>query len=72
MAALQTLRMLQAENRPARDDELPVLAGWSGWGAIPNLFDPKTAEHALHHERLAGLLSPADRRSAARSTLNGH
>jgi predicted RNA methylase len=72
MAALQTLRALQGENRPARDDELPVLAGWSGWGAVPNLFDPKTAEYALHHDRLTELLSPAELRSAARSTLNAH
>jgi N12 class adenine-specific DNA methylase len=49
-----------------------VLAGWSGWGAVPNVFDPSTPEHRLHHDTLAELLSPAELRAAARSTLNAH
>ena len=36
------------------------------------MFDPKTPEYALHHDELAGLLSPAELNAAARSTLNAH
>jgi N12 class adenine-specific DNA methylase len=72
LSALQTLRSLQREYRPARENELPVLAGWSGWGSVPNLFDPSTPEHRLHHDTLAELLSPVELRAAARSTLNAH
>jgi SAM-dependent methyltransferase len=72
LSALQALRTLQREHRPPREDELPVLAGWSGWGAVPNLFDPATPEHRLHHDTLAALLSSAELRAAARSTLNAH
>ena len=69
---MRTLRTLQAEDRPARPAELADLAAWTGWGAVPRLFDPKTPEYALHHDELAELLSPAELNAAARSTLNAH
>ncbi|WP_167162967.1 helicase-related protein [Streptomyces sp. MBT27] len=35
VAAVQLLRQIQAENRPATADEQKVLARWSGWGSLP-------------------------------------
>ncbi|WAX58516.1 hypothetical protein M6B22_07060 [Jatrophihabitans cynanchi] len=71
--ALRVLRQLQAEQRRARADELPILAAWSGWGAVPQLFDPARAEYARHHDELAQLIPDAEElHAAARSTLNAH
>lgn len=39
LAALRTLRALTDQSRPATPDEQAVLAGWSGWGALPHVFD---------------------------------
>ncbi|MGA5127719.1 SNF2-related protein [Streptomyces pseudogriseolus] len=36
--AIRVLKKLQAENRPATDEERRVLARWSGWGSVPILF----------------------------------
>ncbi|MDQ1121601.1 hypothetical protein QE412_000174 [Microbacterium trichothecenolyticum] len=33
--------MLEAEQRPATADEQAVLARWSSWGAIPEVFDER-------------------------------
>ncbi|GAB2467805.1 hypothetical protein GCM10027187_39960 [Streptosporangium sandarakinum] len=41
IAAVRTLRTLQAENRPAPDEEKKVLARWSGWGSLPVVFESK-------------------------------
>ena len=37
--ALDVLRRCRAEARPAEVDEQVVLARWSGWGSIPQVFD---------------------------------
>ncbi|MFG3132861.1 DEAD/DEAH box helicase family protein [Streptomyces tendae] len=35
VAAVRTLRQIQAEDRPATPAEQKILARWSGWGALP-------------------------------------
>jgi SAM-dependent methyltransferase len=49
-----------------------VLARWSGWGAVPGVFDEARAEWAGAREELAGLLSAPEMAAAARNTLNAH
>jgi hypothetical protein len=49
-----------------------VLTRWSGWGAVPEVFDPDRPQHERVREQLAALLSPAELAAAARSTLNAH
>ena len=39
LAALATLRRIQGQDRYATPAEQTVLAGWSGWGALPHVFD---------------------------------
>ncbi|MFJ2566582.1 SNF2-related protein [Streptomyces sp. NPDC087568] len=55
LAALQTLRVLDAEQRPATEQEQQVLGRWSGWGALPLIFEPRPAraayDDATVHER---------------------
>ena len=41
IAAIKTLHVLEAEDRYATSDEQDVLAQWSGWGAVPEIFDPR-------------------------------
>ncbi|MFI9206468.1 hypothetical protein [Streptomyces sp. NPDC053048] len=38
LAAVRTLKQVQAEERPAIPDEQQVLARWSGWGSVPDVF----------------------------------
>ncbi|WP_158009676.1 DEAD/DEAH box helicase family protein [Carbonactinospora thermoautotrophica] len=72
LAALRTLRTLQAENRPATPGEQAVLARWSGWGAVPQVFDESNATFAWAREELGRLLSPREYAAARRNTLNAH
>lgn len=72
IAALRTLRTLQAEDRPATPDEQATLARWGGWGAIPQVFDTRRDEFAWARAELAELLTPAEVAAAERNTLNAH
>ena len=66
------MRTIQREARPATPDEQQVLARWSGWGAVPEVFDARRPEYAWAREQLATLLSPQEMAAAARNTLNAH
>lgn len=59
-------------NRLATVDEQQVLARWSGWGAVPDLFDPNKPEWASEREQFRELLTASEYDSARRSTLNAH
>jgi SAM-dependent methyltransferase len=72
LAALTAVRAIRREARPATLDEQRVLARWSGWGAVPEVFDPGRADYQWAREQLAGLLSPQEMAAAARNTLNAH
>ncbi len=72
LAALRVLRTVRAQARPADPSELHVLAGWSGWGAVPDVFDEASGRFAAVRAELAELLSPAELAAAARNTLNAH
>lgn len=72
LAALELLRVLQREGRSASADELAVLGRWSGWGAVPGVFDEGRGEFGWVRERLAGLMSDAELAAARRTTLNAH
>ena len=41
IAALKLLTALQEAGRPASRDEQLSLAAWSGWGAVPEVFDKR-------------------------------
>ena len=79
MAALRTLRLVQAEDRPATAGEQRVLARWSGWGALPAVFDtdPPTRtrgqrRYGAARAELDRLFAPAELAAAARTTINAH
>jgi len=56
----------------ATPDEQAVLGRWSGWGAVPEVFDQERGEYDWVREQLAGLMSDADLAAARRTTLNAH
>jgi SAM-dependent methyltransferase len=72
LAAVSALRTCQREGRPATPDEQELLARWSGWGAVPEVFDDRREAFAWAREQLTVLLSPAELAAARRNTLNAH
>lgn len=72
LAALQTLRAMQQDQRVATATEQAVLARWAGWGALPELFDQARDDWAWARSELAELLDDAEMAAAARSTINAH
>lgn len=73
IAAIEVLRRLQDENRPATAAEQETLARWSGWGATPQVFvDSPKPEFVPLQDRLRELLSEAEWDAAKENTLNAH
>ncbi|WP_433860162.1 helicase-related protein [Streptomyces kronopolitis] len=73
IAAIEVLRRLQDEARPATAAEQETLARWSGWGAAPQAFvDSPKPEFAPLQSRLRELLSDAEWDAAKENTLNAH
>jgi N12 class adenine-specific DNA methylase len=72
LAALAVLRTLQHDARPATAPEQVVLARWSGWGAVPEVFDDDREEFAWARRQLPELLSSDDLAAARRNTINAH
>lgn len=74
LVALDTLRTIQHEGRPATAEEQSKLARWSSWGALSNVFrePPPDKAYANAQERLKNLLSPAEYSAARRTVRNAH
>jgi len=71
IAAITLVRQLEGEDRPATPDEQETLARWSGWGAVPQIFDGRE-EWTTENVQLRGLLSQQEYRRAEANTLNAH
>lgn len=72
IAAIKTLHVLEAEDRYATSDEQDVLAQWSGWGAVPEIFDPRRDDYATERAELESLLSSTEWNRARHTILNAH
>lgn len=72
IAAIELLRELERGNRPATVDEQAILAGYVGWGAVPQIFAAPTAEWKALQDRLRHLISEEEFENARRSTTNAH
>jgi N12 class adenine-specific DNA methylase/SAM-dependent methyltransferase len=66
------VRRLADDHRPATGDEQQVLARWSSWGAIPDVFDDAKGEWDTERAELHSLLSESEWDAAARTTINAH
>lgn len=72
LAAIRVVRALDDEQRPATADEQVVLSRWSGWGAVPQVFDGDVDTFAGERAKLRELLNDTEYRLAEGSILNAH
>ena len=72
VAAIRTLRALEAEDRPATLQEQETLSRYVGWGGIPQAFDAQNEDWRKEYAELKALLSETEYVSARASTLNAH
>jgi N12 class adenine-specific DNA methylase len=72
LAALRTLRALEADGRGATEAERATLGHWSGWGAIAEVFDPANQRWAALRSELRQLLDDQAWTAAERTTINAH
>ncbi len=72
VAAIETARLLAVQQRAATADEQQILARWSSWGAVPDVFDESKTDWTVEREQLRGLLAPDEWDAAARTTINAH
>ncbi|GIF74187.1 hypothetical protein Asi02nite_37050 [Asanoa siamensis] len=72
LAALRTLRAIQADQRPATAEEQSVLGRWSGWGAVPAALDPDNEKFAWVRETLGEFLDERELAAARRTVINAH
>ncbi|CAM3037238.1 MULTISPECIES: helicase-related protein [Dermacoccus] len=63
---------MRGEGRPATSQEQQVLARWSSWGAIPQVFDPTNEAWAPEREQLRAILTDDEFDAARRTTINAH
>jgi N12 class adenine-specific DNA methylase len=72
LKAIKILRTLDAEERPATNEEKSALVKYVGWGAMPQVFDVDSTDWRKEQIQLSELLSDEEHRSARATTLNAH
>ena len=72
LAAIEMLKQLEAEARPAAADEKRLLVRYVGWGGLPQVFDRWNNEWEIERKRLEELLTPEELDSGRATTLNAH
>ena len=72
IAAIQTLRQIEAEGRQATPQEQETLSKYVGWGGLPQAFDAENASWQKEYQQLKSLLTDEEYAAARSSTLNAH
>ena len=72
LAAIRTLKQIEAENRMAAPEEQEILSKYVGWGGLAQAFDPANERWAKEYARLKDALTPEEYESARGSVLNAH
>jgi N12 class adenine-specific DNA methylase len=70
--AIQIVRRLEAEARPAIPDEKAILVKYVGWGAMSQVFDDNNQEWAREREMLRGEIHQEEYEDARKTILNAH
>lgn len=69
LEAIELLNFLEHEGRQAYEDEQMILAGFSGWGGCPQLFNTKDDTYQTERRKLKELVSIQEYQDAKASTL---
>lgn len=72
IAAIQTLKQIEAENRLATSAEQETLAKYVGWGGLAQAFDATNEKWSTEYAKLKELLTPEEYESARSTVLNAH
>ena len=72
IAAIHTLKQIEAEGRTATPEEQETLSRYVGWGGIPQAFDPDNTSWTKEYAELVGALTAEEYEMARASTLNAH
>jgi N12 class adenine-specific DNA methylase len=72
LKAINTLRTLDAGERPATPDEKAALVKYVGWGSMPQVFDEYNRDWARERGALQSSLSEGEYEQARSTTLNAH
>ena len=72
IAAIQTLKQIEAEGRQATPQEQKTLSKYVGWGGLPQAFDAENASWQKEYQQLKSLLTDEEYAAARGSTLNAH
>lgn len=73
IAAIKTLKQIEAENRNATPEEQEILSKYVGWGGMAQeVFSGNNEKWAKEHTELKELLTDEEYAAAQGSTLNAH
>ena len=72
IAAIRTLKQIEAEGRQARPDEQEILSRYVGWGGISQAFDEENTQWPEEYRQLKELLTEKEYDAVRSSTLNAH
>lgn len=73
IAAIKTLKQIEAENRNATSEEQEILSRYVGWGGMAQeVFSGNNEKWAKEHTELKELLTDEEYAAAQGSTLNAH
>ena len=72
VAAIRTLKQIEAESRLATQEEQEILSRYVGWGGIAQAFDTNNEKWAKEYTELRELLTDAEYASARSTTINAH
>lgn len=70
--AISLLKQLEKDKRLATPEEQNILAQYTGWGSLPQVFDEQNNSFANQRKQLRELLTEDEYNSAMASTLNAH
>ncbi len=72
LAAIRTLKQVEAEGRLATPEEQEILSKYVGWGGLSQAFDADNEKWGKEYAELKELLTPAEYESARSTVLNAH
>lgn len=72
VAAIERVRELAESGRTVTGQDQEVLAGWSSWGAVADVFDAAKDNWASERDQLRQLLTEDEWEAARATTLNAH